>query len=208
VDNKYWDIEDISNISNIYAFTSSVREFLSQLPKKEIVADSVGDDVIDKMEEDIPRVIINEKALEISRSLNLTTTNLKLNSSPPQVRRLARLPFNSHVVEFFLGNESNRKTYCRYCLMMINISKTSYKIDSLAQCSTQRIEDFQLVRLVAYLELVSEFVISDADLEKFTLSLNENHHLLEIHAFSRCLESNSLNIRLRLYLTHIQQVIW
>jgi hypothetical protein len=49
---------------------------------------------------------------------------------------------------------------------------------------------------------VSEFVISDADLEKFTLSLNENHHLLEIHAFSRCLESNSLNIRLRLYLNN------
>lgn len=33
-DNKYLDIEDTSSISEIYSFTSSIREFLSQLPQK------------------------------------------------------------------------------------------------------------------------------------------------------------------------------
>jgi len=139
--------------------------------------DSINDDVIHKMEEGRPETLIFNRGREISRKLNFS--NLEIKPFSPEIRKICVLKFNSHTVEFFLVCQSRSKRFSR---IMITISQTSYQVDLLVKSNVQGVEYRDLIRLVSYLELVVTSVISDADLEKTTLSLRNSNwsNLLDI----------------------------
>lgn len=162
------------------------------------ILDSIHFDIVQKMEEGIPQNLIFNKSREISKNLNLNLSNLEAKSLFPRVKTECVLNLKSHLIVFFLASLSNRKIFSG---IQIAIGKPSHQPDSFTKSDVQGIRHSDLVRLVAYLELVLTSVISDADLEKFTLSLFDStkNPLFDIQIFSRCIDSEDLKIRFRLY---------
>jgi hypothetical protein len=105
----------------------------------------------------------------------------------------------------FLASQNNRKIFSG---IQIAIGKRSHQADLFAHSDIQGIRHSDLVRLVAYLELALTLAISDADLEKFSLSLfnSKKNPLLTIQVVSRCIESEDQGyLRIRFYLYSVIQ---
>lgn len=177
-------------------------------PQVSLLLDSIHFDVVEKMQKNRPEFVIHTRIMEISNKLNLKHYNLKVNSSRPRFTQECQLKVGDYIFCFLLVSLKNRREFSGIQTSVKKLSNGSISMES----KPQSIRNFDLIRLVSYLELVVESVITDEDLLNYSFAALDSikKSIFDVQVVSRCMKysnKESLNIRVKVYNTNQENEI-
>jgi hypothetical protein len=153
------------------------------------------------MEEGTPQDMIFKRSRELEKALNIKYKDLERNSPSSNFQKECILNLKSNFIMFLLQSMSNRKIFDR--IQITTGALVEQPDSSLSKSSIQAIRHSDLVRLIAYFELVLEAKINEVDLEEFSLPVHNSkgNILFVVRMLPRwnvsCKEKEDLRIHFR-----------